>query len=472
MTSPTLVWFRNDLRLADNPALVEAAAGEGEVIPVYILDDEAAGEWRLGGAARWWLHHSLASLQDGLAKLDLRLRLLRGDAAETIDRLIAETKAEAIFWNRRYEPWAIAQDRAIKAALERRGIRARSFNGALGREPWEVTRDGGAPYKVFTPFWRAWERQGPLPRPLPPPEPRGKAIRPDRKGLSALELLPRRPDWAGGLRDSWEPGEPAGRAALAEFIDGPMKRYGADRNYPGKPGVSRLSPRLHHGEISPRQIWHAAHAHHSAGSASFVRELVWREFAYHLLFHFPDIVDTPLRAEFARFSWADEPDLFRAWSRGRTGYPIIDAGMRELWHTGYMHNRVRMITASFLTKDLLLPWQQGAAWFWDTLCDADLANNSASWQWVAGSGTDAAPYFRIFNPVSQGEKFDAEGTYVRRWVPELAKLPDMLIHKPWEAPRDTLAAAGIELDRTYPERIVDHGEARVRALAAFESLRR
>jgi deoxyribodipyrimidine photo-lyase len=471
VTEPTLVWLRNDLRLADNPALSTAVAAGGEVVPIFILDNEAAGVWRLGGAARWWLHHSLASLQQGLGELGLRLRILRGDAAEMIDRLLAETKAGSVFWNRRYEPWAIAQDKAIKATLEGRGIQARSFNASLGREPWEVTREGGSPYKVFTPFWRAWERLGPLPAPLPAPEPVGAKVRPDLEALSALELLPTSPDWAGGLRETWEPGEPAARTALSDFLDGPVERYGADRNHPAKPGVSRLSPRLRHGEVSVRQAWHAAQAHGSAGTASFVRELVWREFSYHLLFHFPDIVDQPLRQEFARFRWSDAPGLLRTWARGRTGYPIVDAGMRELWQTGYMHNRVRMITASFLIKDLLVPWQQGAAWFWDTLCDADLANNSASWQWVAGSGADAAPYFRIFNPVTQGEKFDADGGYVRRWLPELAKLPKVLIHKPWEAPRDTLAAAGIELGRTYPERMVDHGEARARALATFQALR-
>ncbi|MFO1049759.1 MAG: deoxyribodipyrimidine photo-lyase [Geminicoccaceae bacterium] len=470
MTQPTLVWFRNDLRLADNPALGEAVAAGGEVVPVYILDDAAAGQWRIGGAARWWLHHSLASLQDGLAGLGFRLRILRGDSGEAIDRLLAETKSAAVFWNRRYEPWAIAQDKAIKAALEGRGVRARSFNAALGREPWEVARDGGQPYKVFTPFWRAWERQGALPRPLPAPEPLGRAGRPDREALQALELLPTRPDWAGGLREAWQPGEPAAQAALADFLDGPINRYAADRNYPAKAGVSRLSPRLHHGELSPRQVWHAAHARHSRGAASFVRELVWREFCHHLLFHFPDIAEQPLRPEFADFPWADDRKLFRAWARGRTGYPLVDAGMRELWHTGYLHNRVRMVVASFLTKDLLIPWQQGAAWFWDTLCDADLANNSANWQWVAGSGTDAAPYFRIFNPVSQGEKFDLNGDYVRRWVPELAKLPGDMIQAPWDAPADARAAAGVTLGKSYPERIVDHARVRERALAAYRRL--
>jgi len=471
MTRPAIVWFRHDLRLADNPALSEAAALGGAVLPLYVLDDEAAGRWRLGGAARWWLHHSLASLQAGLGRLGLCLHLRRGDSAEAIGRLLAETDAAAVFWNRRYEPWAIAQDEAIKGALERRGIRTRSFNASLGREPWEVRREGDAPYKVFTPFWRAWERLGPLPAPLPLPRSQGPPVAPDRDALAALDLLPTQPDWSGSLCDSWKPGELAAHAALAEFLDGPVERYGADRDYPARRAVSRLSPRLRHGEFSIRQAWYAAQAQAAAGTASFVRELVWREFSYHLLFHFPDIVDSPLRPEFTRFPWANEPDLFRAWARGRTGYPIVDAGMRELWHTGYMHNRVRMIAASFLTKDLLLPWQQGAAWFWDTLCDADLASNSANWQWVAGSGTDAAPYFRIFNPTSQGEKFDPDGTYVRRWLPELADLPDRFVHAPWKAGEEALASAGIVLGATYPERIIDHAAARGRALAAFDSIR-
>ena len=471
MSGPTIVWYRNDLRLADNPALAAACASGGAVVPVYVLDDAAAGPWRLGGAARWWLHHSLASLQRELAGLGLTLRIARGDAGDTIDRLIAATGAGAVHWNRRYEPWAIAQDMTIKAALDQRGVPARSFNAALGREPWEVAREGGGAYKVFTPFWRAWERQGPLPVPLPPPKPLGPPVEPDPAALDALELLPTRPDWAGGLRASWQPGEPTARAALLSFLDGPVRGYGTGRNYPARPAVSRLSARLRHGEISVRQAWHGAERTGGPGVGSFIRELVWREFAYHLLYHLPEITDTPLRPEFARFPWADAPDRLRAWQRGRTGYPIVDAGMRELWHTGYMHNRVRMITASFLTKDLLIPWQQGAAWFWDTLCDADLASNSASWQWVAGCGTDAAPYFRIFNPVSQGEKFDPDGAYVRRWVPELATLPDELIHRPWEAPAELRAARNVVLGRTYPERLVDHAAARGRALAAFEQVK-
>lgn len=471
MTQPAIVWFRNDLRLADNPALQAALQAGGEVLPVFVLDDAVAGPWSAGGASRWWLHGSLASLQASLAELGMKLRLRCGDGGEEIERLASEVGAAAVFWNRRYEPWAIAQDKAVKVALERHGITARSFNGSLGHEPWEVHRAGGEHYKVFTPFWRAWAELGPLPAPLPIPAAVGAAVPVDADALGKLGLLPTKPDWAGGLRDSWEPGEAAALAALDDFLEDRAGDYRAARDLPARAGVSRLSPRLHHGELSPRQIWHAAQREPHAGVDAYLRQLVWREFGYHLLYHFPHMPDAPLRPDFADFPWAEEPGLFRAWSRGRTGYPLVDAGMRELWHTGYMHNRVRMITASFLTKDLLIPWQQGAAWFWDTLCDADLANNAMGWQWVAGCGTDAAPYFRIFNPTSQGRKFDPDGAYVRRWVPELARLPDALIHEPSAAPDEALAAAGVELGITYPRPIVEHGQARARALDAYQSLR-
>ena len=471
MTQPTLVWFRNDLRVADNPALTAALAEGGAVVPVYILDDDAAGLWRPGGAARWWLHGSLAGLQAGLGALGLGLVLVRGHAGAELDRLIAAHGAGAVFWNRRYEPWAVAQDKAIKADLEARGIRARSWNGALGREPWEVQRAGGEPYKVFTPFWRAWAEQGPLPVPLPAPAPVGPAVQPDPNALATLDLLPTAPDWAGGLRETWEPGEAAAWAELDGFVAERVGGYKGARDFPAEPGVSRLSPRLHHGELSPRQVWHRAQAAMGGGAEAFLRQLVWREFAHHLLFHFPQLPDTPLRPEFARFPWSDDQALFSAWCRGRTGYPIVDAGMRELWHTGYMHNRVRMIVASFLTKDLLIPWQKGAAWFWDTLCDADLANNSMGWQWVAGCGTDAAPYFRVFNPTSQAAKFDPAGTYVRRWVPELARLPDEFVHDPAAAGGYALRAANVRLGQNYPQPVVDHAAARVRALEAFQRLK-
>ena len=465
MTGPALLWFRNDLRLADNPALRDALATGGPVLPVYILDDAAAGAWQAGGAARWWLHGSLASLQRDLAGPGLRLKLLRGDAAGCIERLVTESGAGSVHWNRRYEPWAIGQDKAIKAGLERQGVTVRSHKGSLGREPWEVLRQGGAPYKMFTPFWRAWAALGDLPAPLPAPGAVGEPVEPDTAALAALGLLPTAPDWAHGLRAAWTPGEAAAHDALDAFVEERLAGYRRLRDFPAEPGVSLLSPRLHHGELSPRQVWHRTRS--VAGAEPFLRQLVWREFAHHLLFHFPQMPEEPLRPEFARFPWSDEPGLFEAWARGRTGYPLVDAGMRELWHTGYMHNRVRMVVASFLTKDLLLPWQLGAAWFWDTLCDADLANNSMSWQWAAGCGTDAAPYFRIFNPASQAAKFDPKGTYIRRWVPELAKLPDAATHEPAAVSGLDLQAAGVRLDRTYPCPIVDHAFARRRALEAY-----
>ncbi|MEQ9334270.1 deoxyribodipyrimidine photo-lyase [Thalassobaculum sp.] len=471
--APTLVWFRRDLRLADNPALTAAVARGRPVIPVFVLDDEDAGAWAPGGASRWWLHHSLESLAASLEARGSRLVLRRGPAAAAIDRLVSETGADAVYWNRRYEPWATARDETIKTGLKRRGIEARSFNAALLCEPWDIRTGAGGPYKVFTPFWRALRSRldagtpGPAPDRLaiPAAVPRG-----DR--LADWALTPRRPDWAHGLRAAWAPGETAALGNLDRFLDDPVRRYAARRDVPGEPGTSRLSPHLHFGEIGPRQVWHAATVRHEgADTGKFLAELGWREFSYHLLYHFPDLPHRPLRPEFADFPWADDSAGLTAWQRGRTGYPIVDAGLRQLWETGWMHNRVRMVVASFLIKDLLLPWQAGAAWFWDTLVDADLASNSASWQWVAGCGADAAPFFRVFNPSLQGQKFDSGGTYVRRWVPELAGLPDAVVHMPWKARPLDLADAGIRLGRDYPVPVVDHGAARDRALAAFKGLR-
>ena len=440
MTQPAIVWFRNDLRFADNPALSEAlATRRRRSIPVYILDDEAAGAWRAGGAARWWLHGSLASLQRTLGRARPTAAAAGGDSLGEIDRLVAESGAGTRpIGIGATSPGRSPRTRRSRPGSSGRGIQARSHNGSLGREPWEVLRAGGEPYKVFTPFWRAWASTGCLARTPAGAGTGGEPVAPDRGGAGgSWPCCRRRRTGPAGLRETWEPGEAAAWTELDGFVEGRVGGYKCARDFPADAGVSRLSPRLHHGELSPRQIWHRAQT--AAGAEAFLRQLVWREFAYHLLFHFPHLPDTPLRPEFARFPWADEPGLFRAWSRGRTGYPLVDAGMRELWHTGYMHNRVRMIAASFLTKDLLHPWQQGAAWFWDTLCDADLANNSMGWQWVAGCGTDAAPYFRIFNPASQGGKFDPDGAYVRRWVPELAGLPDDWIHEPAAAPADELA---------------------------------
>jgi deoxyribodipyrimidine photo-lyase len=469
---PIIVWFRQDLRLADNPALNAAAESGAPVVLVHVLDDAGAGAWPHGGASRWWLHHSLEALGSDLVARGAPLVLRRGSAAAELDALAAATGATAVFWNRCYEPAIRKRDEAIKADLETRGIQARSFNASLLFEPWTIANQSGQPFKVYTPFGKAC-RAAPAPA-LPVPAParlRALADPPPGLALADLGLLPRKPDWAGGLRAAWRPGEAGAQARLERFLAAAIEGYKEDRNRPDLESTSRLSPHLHFGEISPRQLWHAARGREGRGAEHFVSELLWREFSYHLLFHFPELPERNWRASFDAFPWADDPAALEAWRRGRTGYPIVDAGMRELWQTGWMHNRVRMIAGSFLVKDLMLPWQRGKEWFWDTLVDADLANNAASWQWVAGCGADAAPYFRVFNPTLQGEKFDPAGDYVRRYVPELARMPAAFIHRPWDADAATLRAAGVELGRSYPRPIVDHGKARDRALAAFATLK-
>jgi deoxyribodipyrimidine photo-lyase len=469
--SPVIVWFRQDLRLADNPALCAAVATRRPVLALYILDDDVP--WRMGAASRWWLHGALSTLADDIAKSGGRLVLRRGQSAEVLDAVIAEGGATAVYWNRCYEPFAVARDKDIKTALKARSIAVDSSNASLLFEPWDLRTQSDTPFKVFTPFYKA-ALKAPAPRaPLKAPTEISvcdSQIQSDE--LESWGLLPRKPDWASGLREAWRPGETGAHLALHGFLDKAVSHYSKGRDLPGERLTSRLSPHLHFGSISPHQVWHATLAsEQSGGSASFLRELVWREFAFHLMYHWPTIPDAPLRADFADFPWQPDAKLLRAWQTGHTGYPIVDAGMRELWATGWMHNRVRMIAASLLVKHLLQPWQDGAKWFWDTLVDADLANNSASWQWVAGCGTDAAPYFRVFNPVLQGLKFDAQGVYVRRWVPEIAALPDEWIHKPWEAPADVLVAAKVLLGRTYPKPVVGLMEGRDRALAALKSIR-
>ena len=466
-TRPSILWFRQDLRLADNPALA-AAVRHGPVVPVFILDDETPGQWRRGGASRWWLHHSLAALDADLKKLGSGLVLRRGPAAMVLEALVKDTGASAIFWNRQYEPWAITRDTHIKERLKAQGLQTESFNATLLREPWEMKTGTGGPYRVFTPFWRA-EREClssialiDTPRQVPSP-----SSWPASDPLASWKLLPTKPDWATAFGPLWTPGERGARRRLDTFLERALDLYAGNRDRPDIEATSRLSPHLHFGEISPRQVCKAALAAAQSrgqeGNADkFISEVGWREFSYHLLYHFPHLPERNYRETFDAFPWNDDDAAFRKWSKGETGYPVVDAGMRELWTTGYMHNRVRMVAASFLIKHLLVPWQRGAAWFWDTLLDADLANNSASWQWVAGSGADAAPYFRIFNPVMQGEKFDPDGSYVRRWVPELSKCPVKHIHKPWEAPDFT--------SFRYPAPIIDHVRARDRALKAFASL--
>jgi deoxyribodipyrimidine photo-lyase len=476
----TLLWFNRDLRLADNPALAAALARGAPLVPVYILDDAEAGPWAPGGASRWWLHGSLQALDAALRARGSRLILRRGRALDVLEDLLGRTGAVAVYWNRRYEPWARTRGETIKRTLQQRGIEVRSFNAGLLHEPSQMATLKGDPYRVFTPFWKALQAQVDPGTAAPaPPRLGAPAAWPPGDALDDWGLLPRAPDWAGGMRAAWTPGEAGAQARLAAFTAAAVFDYGDRRNFPGSAATSRLSPHLHFGEIGPRQIWRAVTARSPGASSAppdpgvrtFLSEVGWREFSYHLLFHFPQLPETPLRAAFSAFAWEHDDAALAAWRAGRTGYPIVDAGMRELWHTGWMHNRVRMIVASFLVKDLLLPWRRGEDWFWDTLVDADLASNAASWQWVAGCGADAAPYFRVFNPSLQGAKFDAQGSYVRRWVPELARLPDALLHAPWAARPADLAAAGIALGRDYPAPVIDHAFARQRALHAFAELK-
>lgn len=483
--SATIVWFRQDLRLEDQPALAAASRRGGPVLPVYIWQPDEEGAWPPGGASRWWLHRSLMALGQELQQRGSRLILLRGDpisqggTAATLERLVEETGASAVFWNRRYGPDAISRDTRIKLLLRQRGIAAESFNGSLLYEPMEVANRQGAPFKVFAPFWKYVLARDEVQSPVAAPE---RLIAPGSwpEGVALEEFgLEPRIDWASGFISRWTPGERGAKERLQEFLGQGIAQYRGDRDRPGLEGTSRLSPHLHFGEMGPRQVWRevreAIENHRGGGFAEqgefYLRELGWREFAYHLLFHFAHTIRRPLREEFERFPWRTSTEHLRAWQRGRTGYPIVDAAMRELWTTGWMHNRARMIAASFLVKDLLLPWQEGAAWFWDTLVDADLANNTLGWQWTAGCGADAAPYFRIFNPMIQGEKFDGDGAYVRRWVPEIAGLSNEWLHRPWEAPEAMRRSLGIELGTTYPHPIVNHNQARQEALAALAAIR-
>ncbi|MEL6380517.1 MAG: deoxyribodipyrimidine photo-lyase [Pseudomonadota bacterium] len=474
--APVIIWFRRDLRVEDNPALAAAHETKQPVIPLFILEPES--DSAPGAASRWWLHHALAALETRLADRGSKLILRTGPASDILPNLVKETGASQVFWNRRYGARDIETDKALKTTLTDDGVSVESFNGTLVCEPWETKTGSGGFYKVYTPFWKSIKAKGPS-RKEQATRPDKLAVPdtwPDSTALAALDLLPTKPDWAAKFPD-WEPGEKGARAKLRAFLDGPVNGYDDDRNRPDIEGTSRLSPHLAWGEISPLQIWETTKDAVARGSVNddeadkFLSEVVWRDFAYNLLYYYPDIRDEPIKPEFADFPWDDDRDALTAWQKGQTGYPIVDAGMRQLYDTGWMHNRVRMITASFLIKDLIIPWQEGERWFWDCLVDADLANNAASWQWVAGCGADAAPYFRIFNPVSQGEKFDPQGDYVRTYVPELAALPKKHIHKPWEAPDAILQEAGVTLGETYPKPIVDHGEARKLALAGYDQIR-
>lgn len=466
--STALLWFRRDLRCADNPALCLALARHQTVIPVYIHDPDVDHHGVPGAASRWWLHHSLMALDQGLRRLGSRLQIFPGPAVERIPALARHLQARTVAWNRLYEPALAARDAGVEAALMRQGVSVSHHPGALLAEPTALHTATGTPYRVYTPFWKAHRQAAaqatPLAAPttLPPPPDVADAI-----ALEDLGLLPAIP-WYQGLAEHWHPGERGGLDALAHFDRRAIERYGEDRDRPDRAGTSRLSPHLHFGEITPGQV--ALAVQHAAGDGAepFLRQLVWRDFAHHLLHHFPRTVTAPFNPRFAAFPWRRDPGTdLRRWQQGRTGIPLVDAGMRELWHTGWMHNRVRMAVASLLTKNLLIHWREGEAWFRDTLVDADEANNVMGWQWIAGCGADAAPYFRIFNPVRQGQRFDPKGIYVRRWVPELGGLPDRYIHCPWEAPATALQAAGLTLGHDYPAPMVDLKVSRERALEAY-----
>lgn len=470
--SRTVVWLRNDLRIADNPALYHAAA-QGEVIPVYIVDTSSKKR-PIGGAVQWWLHHSLCSLQKSLKAIGADLVLKKGNPKNILLDIAKKHQISQVYWNRRYSFEDIEQDKEIKTALKENDIGCESFNGSLLYEPWEIQTQKGEFFKVFTPFWKKCLTQ--KPREVLP-EPKKISYYSGCKGenLTNLELLPHSPNWAQGIEKYWTPGENQAYQKLDEFCSNALNSYNEDRNFPAIKGTSELSPYLRFGEISPHIIWERLQillnslvSHTNINSAEcFLSELGWREFSYHLLYHCPELPTQPFREAFSHFSWQEDAAALKKWQKGRTGIPIVDAGMRQLWETGYMHNRVRMIVASFLTKHLLLEWQKGEAWFWDTLVDADVANNAASWQWVAGCGADAAPYFRIFNPVLQSERYDPEGEYIKRWIPELGKLDKKYIHKPWEAKESYLRSCNVVLGENYPRPMIDLAFGRNRALDLY-----
>ena len=473
--SPAIVWFRRDLRLADNGALTAAAEAGRPVVALFVLEPDGPDGVPLGGAQKWWLHHSLEALGKSLSAHGVQLVLRRGDAAGVIDALVAQTGAGAVYWNRHHTPRRMKADAAIKASLKERGIHARSFPGALLHEPTALRTGSGGPFRVYSPFWRAFTASVTVHPPQPAPDkltPFAGTL--ESETLADWALLPETPDWAGGLRTTWTPGEAAGHERLTAFCEGPLHAYKDDRDRPDFESTSRLSPHLAFGEITPAQAWWAAaetegvparHLEH------FHKELGWREFSWHLLANFGTLKTENFNPAFDDFPWGDDDALLTAWQKGLTGYPVVDAGMRQLWQTGWMHNRVRMIVGSFLVKHGLVDWRHGETWFWDTLVDADAASNTASWQWVAGSGADAAPYFRVFNPVLQGEKFDPDGKYVKLFVPELVDLDVKYIHKPWEAPDNALKKAGITLGKTYPHPVVGLAEGRDRALKAYQDMK-
>jgi deoxyribodipyrimidine photo-lyase len=476
-SSASIVFFQNDLRMRDNPVLAAAVHRGNPLICLFVWNPDASGYAKAGAASRWWLYHSLHTLADNLAKAGNTLILRIGHAPEVIAGLVRHLGVIHLYWNLACEPTAFEEEQKILTFHESEHAKAALFHGNTLVDPSTVRAQAQQPYSVFTPFWKRFQTHSTLEPPVHAPRhlPPALSAKVQSNSLASLKLLPVF-DWAQGLREAWSPGEDGAQSLLRKFLQAPVQSYETDRNRPDISRTSHLSPHLHFGEISPRDIWHALDraaprqttAREKAGLMAFRGQLVWREFSRHLLVHFPHMAHQPLRMEFQQFPWRAHPEFRQARQQGQTGYPLIDAGMRELWHTGWMHNRMRMVVASFLTKHLLLHGQEGAQWFWDTLVDADQANNTFGWQWVAGCGADAAPFFRIFNPIMQGRKFDPDGAYVRRWVPELSKLSQAWIHAPWEAPSSVLQEADVKLGKTYPFPIVNRAEARSRALEAYQ----
>ena len=478
MSNTTLYLFRNDLRLKDNPAL-SAACNAGQPVLLLFIFDDIDKNWGMGSASRWWLHHSLQSLSSSVEKQGGRVILRKGNTISILDEIINQANVNKLYFSRTYEPAQRKIEENIYSNFQDK-IKIKRFGSYLLFEPEQIRTGNDQPYKVFTPFWKTCLKQ------LEPHI--SKQNFSELKILSRLKikyddlnnwcLLPTKPDWAEGLRNKWQPGEVGAHNTLKEFIQTGLLNYDEDRNRPDRLGTSCLSPYLHFGEIAPVRIWHEVKQHidqNKRGTKSgmaYLRELGWRDFSTHLLYNWPDFPELPFRPEYKKFPWKKNKKALRVWQKGQTGYPIIDAGMRQLWHTGWMHNRVRMIVASFLVKHLLIHWRDGEDWFWETLVDADLANNSVSWQWIAGSGADAAPYFRIFNPILQGKKFDPNGDYVRHWVAEVANLPNQYIHEPWRANDEVLSKAELKLNRDYPAPIIDHDIGRKRALEAYRELKK
>ncbi len=472
----TVVWLSRSLRLADHPALAHAAE-RGAVVPVFVWAPVEEAPWEPGGAHRWWLHESLAALARDLEARGSRLILRSGPTRDALADVARESGADRVVWQASTEPHLAARDQEIGTGLTTAGFKATMFGGQLLHDPRAIKTGSGGSYGVFGPFWRKVQAETVVGDPLPTPDLSAPETWPLSDDLDTFGLTPEAQDgvdWAGTMRETWTPGEAGAQERVAALVASVLDGYDAARDRPAVEGTSRLSPHLHWGEVSPRQVYTAVSEARAPAEdrAKFLAELAWREFSYHVLAHHPETPERPLKPAFEAFPWRDDPDGFRAWKRGLTGFPIVDAGMRQLWAEGWMHNRVRLITASFLTKDLLLPWQDGARYFWDTLCGGDLASNTMGWQWSAGSGADAQPFFRVFNPTGQAERFDPNGDYVRRWVPELAGLSSKWIHRPAEAPPAVLEAAGVRLGATYPRPIVDHAARRTEALAALKATAR